>query len=317
MINNKNAIEVESLTKEFDSFVAVDSVSFQVQSGEVFGFLGPNGAGKTTTIKMLCGIIIPTSGKGYVGGFDVCTQKDKLKKNIGYMSQKFSLYQDLKASENIKFFSGVYGVKGPLLSERLKWAYDITGLKGKEDTLTSDLPLGWKQRLALASSIIHKPKILFLDEPTAGVDPESRQRFWDLIYSLQQEGITIFITTHYMDEAERCQRLAFIHRGKIVAIGEPEKLKKEAISGCVFELETSDPLEAMKALDGFPGLKEISLFANNLHLITDDIPERDRKIREIIELTGLSIRSLRRITPSLEDAFFTLMKSEEEILDES
>ncbi len=315
MMDNANrevSIEVEDLKKQFGSFTAVDSVSFGVRSGEVFGFLGPNGAGKTTTIKMLCGILIPTSGKGKVAGYDLYTQIEELKSSIGYMSQKFSLYPDLTASENIRFFSGVYGVTGSLLKERAEWVYSITGLEGKEELLTSELPLGWKQRLALACAIVHRPKVIFLDEPTAGVDPESRQRFWDLIYSLQSQGITIFITTHYMDEAERCQRLAFIHKGRIVAIGEPQQLKEEAVQGLVFEVGTGDPLRAMKVLGDAKEIREISLFGNKLHLITEETADARKGIQERLAASGIELFTFREITPSLEDTFFTLIKSEED-----
>jgi ABC-2 type transport system ATP-binding protein len=222
-----DSIEVQSLTKEFGRFRAVDSISFSVKKGEIFGFLGPNGAGKSTTIRMLCGIIRPTSGGGSVGGFSITSQPDEIKKIIGYLSQRFTLYQDLKVEENIDFHGGIHGLSPSSLKERKGWVLRMAGLEGREHSLTRELSGGWKQRLSLGCAILHRPQILFLDEPTASVDPVSRRDFWDLIYQLSEQGTTVFVTSHYMDEVERCHRLAIIYSGKIIAEGSPKELKRE------------------------------------------------------------------------------------------
>lgn len=219
------AVVVENLEKRFGSFVAVDRVSFQVKRGEVFGFLGPNGAGKSTTIRMLCGILAPTAGRGTVAGFDIRTQPEQIKANIGYMSQKFSLYQDLTVEENIDFYSGIYCIPHEKKQERKEWVIEMSGLAEHRHHLTSILSGGWKQRLALGCAILHEPPIIFLDEPTSGVDPISRRQFWDLIYEMSGRGVTIFVTTHYMDEAEYCNRLGLIYRGELIALGTPHELK--------------------------------------------------------------------------------------------
>jgi ABC-2 type transport system ATP-binding protein len=221
------SVEVENLTRRFGKFTAVDGISFQVRDGEIFGFLGANGAGKTTTIKMLCGLLLPTSGRGLVEGFDIFTQTDEIKSHIGYMSQKFSLYEDLTVFENLEFYGGIYGISGLEFRSALGRAASFTGLKEHYERMTHDIPLGWKQRLALTTSLLHQPKILFLDEPTGGVDPISRREFWKLIYELADAGTTVFVTTHYMDEAEYCNRLSIMHDGKIVTAGSPHELKKQ------------------------------------------------------------------------------------------
>ncbi len=226
-MNSNFSVQVENLTRRFGSFVAVDHISFQVQDGEIFGFLGANGAGKTTTIRMLCGLLMPTSGKAFVEGFDIYKQTDEIKQNIGYMSQKFSLYEDLTVEENLEFYGGIYGMsRADLLCSR-DYAIHSTNLEEHAKKLTRDIPLGWKQRLALSCAILHRPKILFLDEPTGGVDPISRREFWRLIYTLAEQGTTVFVTTHYMDEAEYCNRLSIMHNGRIMAIGSPQELKQQ------------------------------------------------------------------------------------------
>jgi ABC-2 type transport system ATP-binding protein len=221
------AIEVKNLTKKFGQFIAVDNISFEVRKGEIFGFLGPNGAGKSTTIRMLCGILLPTSGTGLVGGYRIDTHSEEIKKIIGYMSQKFTLYQDLTVEENINFYSGIHQLPSPEKEERKKWVLKMAGLIGREHSLTKELSGGWKQRLSLGCAILHRPEILFLDEPTASVDPVSRRDFWALIYDLSDEGTTVFVTSHYMDEVERCHRLAIIYSGKIIASGSSKELKSE------------------------------------------------------------------------------------------
>lgn len=220
-------IDVKNLTKKFGRFTAVNSISFGVKKGEIFGFLGPNGAGKSTTIRMLCGILRPTSGKGTVGGFSVDAQPEEIKKIIGYMSQRFTLYGDLTVEENIDFYGGIHGLSPSTKEERKKWVIKMAGLIGRENSLTRELAGGWKQRLSLGCAILHRPEILFLDEPTASVDPVSRRHFWDLIYILSEEGTTVFVTSHYMDEVERCHRLAILYSGKIIADGSPKELKKK------------------------------------------------------------------------------------------
>lgn len=223
------AVVVKDLEKKFDHFVAVNRISFEVKKGSIFGFLGPNGAGKSTTIRMLCGILLPTSGQGRVGGYDILTQTEKIKSNIGYMSQKFSLYEDLTVEENIDFFSGIYSVPEQKKQERKEWVIEMAGLTRQRHMRTAVLSGGWKQRLALGCAILHKPSIIFLDEPTAGVDPNSRRRFWNLIYELSEAGVTVFVTTHYMDEAEYCDHIAFIYQGELIAEGTPEQLKTEVM----------------------------------------------------------------------------------------
>lgn len=231
------AIEVENLTKKFGQFTAVDHISFEVRKGEIFGFLGPNGAGKSTTIRMLCGILKPTSGKGLVGGYWIDTQSEEIKRIIGYMSQKFTLYQDLTVDENINFYSGIHQLPSSEREERKKWVIRMAGLRGREHSLTRGLSGGWKQRLSLGCAILHRPEILFLDEPTASVDPVSRRDFWDLIYDLSSEGTTVFVTSHYMDEVERCHRLAIIYSGKIIALGSSKELKAKFTQRSTSSLE--------------------------------------------------------------------------------
>ncbi len=267
------AVEIEDLVKIFGSFAAVDHISLQVKAGEIFGFLGPNGAGKSTTIRMLCGILTPTSGRGRVAGFDLYRQSEKIKENIGYMSQNVSLYEDLRVEENLDFFSGIYRLPPEATRSRKEWALEMAGLKDRRKDLTRNLAGGWKQRLALGCAILHEPSILFLDEPTSGVDPLSRRRFWDLIYSMSGRGVTIFVTTHYLDEAEYCDRLALIDRGRIIALGTPAELKTRFMPEAIWELEADrlhDSLALLKETGGAPGepsLREVAVFGNGLHLV--------------------------------------------------
>ena len=243
------AVKIDGLTKKFGDFVAVDSISLTVRKGEIFGFLGPNGAGKSTTIKMLCGLLTPTEGTGSVGGYDVRNEAEEIKKHIGYMSQRFSLYETLTAEENIDFFSGIYGVPSDKKSERKDWALRMAGLEDRKNALTGTLPGGFKQRVALGCAILHEPPIIFLDEPTSGVDPVSRRSFWDLIYRMSAEGVTVFVTTHYMDEADYCDRLALIYRGRLIAEGTPQQLKEEYMVKDVLEIEVDDVVGAMETLE--------------------------------------------------------------------
>lgn len=312
-----NSIEVKNLSKVFGNFISVNNISFEVKEGEVFGFLGSNGAGKSTTIKMLCGILEPTSGDALVGGFSIATQPDEVKKNIGYMSQKFSLYNDLTVNENINFFGGVYGLENKLLKDRKKWVLEISGLEGREDTLTSSLSVGFKQRLALGCAVIHEPKIIFLDEPTGGVDPISRRKFWDLITDLSDKGTTVFVTTHYLDEAEFCGRIILIDAGILIAAGSPKELKKEYIKNKVIQLDCSDIYKAAEILEKENITDSISIFGNSLHLTMKEqirsLNElEDDEIRIITDLLSndndLKIYHISEISPSLEDVFLYLVE---------
>ncbi|UCB48750.1 MAG: ABC transporter ATP-binding protein [Deltaproteobacteria bacterium] len=227
IVSDSKAVQVKDLEKRFGRFVAVDRISFSVEPGEIFGFLGPNGAGKSTTIRMLCGIITPTSGRGHVAGYDIFKEAERIKQSIGYMSQKFSLYEDMTPFENIRFYLGIYNVPSDQWEERMEWVLEMGRLQDVRDRLTRELPPGWRQRLALGCALLHRPKILFLDEPTSGVDPITRRHFWEFIGLLAQQGVTVFVTTHYMDEARNCQRIIMINEGKIVASGSPSEITRE------------------------------------------------------------------------------------------
>jgi ABC-2 type transport system ATP-binding protein len=303
------AVVVENLEKRFGSFVAVNRVSFEVAKGEIFGFLGPNGAGKSTTIRMLCGILAPTAGRGVVSGFDIYTQSEEIKASIGYMSQKFSLYQDLTVEENINFYSGIYRIPDDLKEERKNWVLEMAGLKEHRRRSTALLSTGWRQRLALGCAILHQPPIVFLDEPTSGVDPISRRAFWDLIYDLSGKGVTVFVTTHYMDEAEYCDRLGLIYRGELVALGEPERLKHELMAEEVLEVFCEHPETAMVEIEKLPGVKEAALFGRGLHVVADDGKAAANEIRELLGRNGWRLERMEKIVPSLEDVFVSLIEA--------
>ncbi len=308
---NDVAVEVSDLSKAFGPFVAVDRVSFQVRRGEVFGFLGPNGAGKSTTIRMLCGLLAPSSGTATVGGIDVVRDPEGVKANIGYMSQRFSLYEDLTVDQNIEFYGGIYGLEGARLEERRSWAVRMAGLEGKESELTGTLSGGWKQRLALGCAILHEPPILFLDEPTGGVDPISRRNFWDLIYQLSNAGTTVFVTTHYMDEAEHCSTIGFIYAGRLVAIGSPTELKKRMGEGTTFEIVCERPLDAVDLFQRESWVVETSIFGSNCHVtVAPDIGPA--KIRKALAAAGNRASKIESITPSLEDVFIHLIAEEDQ-----
>jgi ABC-2 type transport system ATP-binding protein len=315
------AVDIEDLVKTFGNFTAVDHVSLKVKKGEIFGFLGPNGAGKSTTIRMLCGILAPTSGQGRVGGFDIYKESEKIKQNIGYMSQRFSLYEDLTVEENIDFYSGIYCLPREIKAERKEWALRMAGLQERRTSPTHTLAGGWKQRLALGCAILHEPSILFLDEPTSGVDPLSRRRFWSLIYDMAGRGITIFVTTHYMDEAEYCDRLALIYRGRIIALGTPAELKKEYMPEAVWELETDDLVKSLEVLKSDAGaihespLREVAVFGNTLHVVTPKGVDLASSLPSLLAGKGIPVRRLEQIEPSLEDVFVSLVeeKDREEI----
>jgi ABC-2 type transport system ATP-binding protein len=312
--HNGLAIEVNGLTKKFGDFTAVNNISFEVPRGEIFGFLGPNGAGKTTTIRMLLGLLTPTAGSAKVIGYDVVKESEALRKRIGYMSQKFSLYNDLTVEENLNFYGGVYGVRGRKLRERKKYILEMAGLTRRERELTKNLSGGWKQRLALGVAIIHEPEVLFLDEPTAGVDPISRRAFWELIYELAEGGTTILVTTHYMDEAEHCQNLVFIQRGNLVAKGPPEVIKIEQMHGDVVEIDCEDASQAVPLLRELNVFEEVALYGALIHVVTDNTSEHIPLIEKTLTDHGLSVTSVERIAPSLEDVFISSAREAEKVM---
>lgn len=305
------AVEVDDLTKVFGDFVAVDHITFQVRKGEIFGFLGPNGAGKSTAIRILLGLLTPSSGRAIVSGIDVSKDPEAIRKNVGYVSQKFSLYNDLTIGENIDFFSGIYGVPKERRPERKAYALKMANLEERANTMTALLPGGWKQRLALACAILHEPAILLLDEPTSGVDPIARRDFWDLIYQLSGAGQTVFVTTHYMEEAEYCHRLALMHAGKIIAMGAPAELKRSMYTHHLVQLESSDLVGSMKALEGQPGILETAVFGAGLHITVKELNGTIHRIRELLGSKGIRIEKLEPIPPSMEDLFVSLIESEE------
>lgn len=305
------SIEVNNLNKTFGKFVAVNNISFKVKEGEIFGFLGANGAGKSTTIKMLCGLLEPTSGDALVGGFSIKSQSDFVKKNIGYMSQRFSLYNDLTIEENIKFFGGVYGLEGKELNERMQWILKTANLIGKENILTGSLPGGIKQRLALGTAVIHKPKIVFLDEPTSGVDPISRRSFWDLINDLSDEGITVLVTTHYLEEAEYCGNIILINAGSLIAEGNSKVLKSKYLTNPIYEIQCSNVIEAMEIFDKSNFVDETSIFGNSIHIImNNNFVNENQIINELKKLPQIHIEKLDKIVPTLEDVFIHLLEKD-------
>ena len=304
-----HAVHVEGLTRRFGSFTAVNRVSFQVPPGEIFGFLGPNGAGKSTVIRMLCGLLRPSEGKGSVAGFDIRTQAETIKRHIGYMSQKFSLYEDLTVEENIDFYGGIYGLGGRRLMERKDWAVSMAGLQDLRRSPTAVLSGGWKQRLAMACAVLHEPPIVFLDEPTSGVDPLSRRRFWDLIYHMAEQGVTVFVTTHYMEEAEYCNRIALIYRGALVAIGTPQELKTRMMHEHILGIQCTSPQDVMDPLARLHGVREVALFGAGLHAVVEDPIKAREAVLKTLEEEGVEIRSVESIPPSLEDVFVSLIES--------
>jgi ABC-2 type transport system ATP-binding protein len=303
------AVVVRDLEKRFGGFTAVHRLSFQVDRGEIFGFLGPNGAGKSTTIRMLCGILAPSGGRGSVAGFDLATQAEQIKANIGYMSQKFSLYQDLTVEENIDFYSGIYHIPAAEKPLRKQWVIEMAGLAEHRHRPTAVLSGGWKQRLALGCAILHRPPIIFLDEPTSGVDPASRRQFWDLIYEMAAQHVTVFVTTHYMDEAEYCDRLGLIYRGELIACGTPEALKREEMPEDVLEVACDRAEAAIETVERLPGVKEAALFGNLLHVVAASGAEAADAIRRALEGRGHQVARVEKIVPSLEDVFVSLIEA--------
>jgi len=305
------AVTVRELTRRFGAFLAVDRVSFEVEDGEIFGFLGSNGAGKSTTIRMLCGLLKPSSGSATVGGIDVGRDPEGVKRRIGYMSQRFSLYELLTVEENITFFGGLYGLDTRRIAARRDFVLEMAGLNGREKTLTRDLAGGWRQRLALGCAILHEPSILFLDEPTGGVDPVSRRQFWQLIDRLSGQGVTVFVTTHYLDEAEHCHRLALMHAGRIAALGSVAELKQVFHERAIVEVRTGSPMAALRALDDLPTVEKTSPFGTALHVWLKPGIRDTEPLRKRLDELGLSAEPFEFVQPSLEDVFMDVVAREE------
>jgi ABC-2 type transport system ATP-binding protein len=306
MDSESPTVVVHDLVKRFGDFIAVDNISLETHKGEIFGFLGPNGAGKSTTIRMLCGLLRPTSGQALVSGLDVATQSEQVRQKIGYMSQKFSLYNDLTVNENLDFFAGMYSVNKSDLKGRIDWAIDMAGLSGRENSLAGTLAAGWKQRLALGCAVLHRPPIVFLDEPTSGVDPISRRQFWEMIHKMAAEGVTVFVTTHYMDEAEYCNRLVLIYRGKIVASGSPLELKQKYMTGELLLVECDEVGKALELLQTAPLVDDAAIFGNALHLVVPKASEAISGVKSYLSEHGINTIKIESIRPSLEDVFVSL-----------
>ena len=305
------AIDVKHLTRRFGQFVAVDDVSFQVETGEIFGFLGSNGAGKSTTIRMLCGLLKPSSGTAIVGGVDVASDPEAVKRRIGYMSQRFSLYELLTVDQNIRFFGGVYGLTPERLEARRSFVLEMAGLRGREESLARDLAGGWRQRLALGCAILHEPAILFLDEPTGGVDPLSRRQFWRLIDALANSGVTILVTTHYLDEAERCHRVTLIHAGRLAAIGTIAEVKGVFAGRPIVEVRTPRATDAMQVLDSLPVVEKTSLFGTAVHAVLKSAQVQPSDVARQLRQRSIPIESLEPVEPSLEDVFLDVVERAE------
>ncbi len=300
-------IVVDGLVKRFGAFTAIDGVSFGVGRGEVMGFIGPNGAGKSTLIRILCGLLRPSAGRALVAGIDVAQDPEGVRRRIGYMSQRFSLYNDMSVLENLRFFGGVYGVPRSEMAARLEFAVEMAGLRGREDALVATLAGGWKQRLALGAAILHRPAVLFLDEPTSGVDPGSRRRFWELIHTLAQDGVSVLVSTHYMDEAEYCDRVALINHGRLIALGTPTQLKRHALGGELLSLEGERLGDAIGELKAAPGVLDVAMFGNALHALVDSAELRLPELLRRLGGAGCTKVRGRRIAPSLEDSFVRLV----------
>jgi ABC-2 type transport system ATP-binding protein len=313
-MDEQPAIRAENLTKRFGDFTAVDDLDFAVSRGEIFGFLGPNGSGKTTTIRMLLGLMKPSAGSAEVLGVRVDSNARRVRQRIGYMSQRFSLYNDLTVRQNLTFYGEAYGLSDAVLAKRMGEVLALAGLEGREETKTKDLSGGWRQRLALSAAVLHRPEVLFLDEPTAGVDPLSRRAFWLLLYRLASQGVTIFVTTHYMDEAEHCHRLAFIQHGRRIAYGSPSELKRDMMRGQVLEIAPSDPVAAIKVLRsaqeaGRLQISEIELYGSLIHLVAPDVQACEQDIAAELHRKGIDPGQMSIIEPSLEDVFIACMKA--------
>ncbi len=309
METNNITVTLRDLSRRFGDFTAVDRISLDVKRGEIFGFLGPNGAGKSTTIRMLCGILTPSSGSGAVAGFDIVREPELIKTAIGYMSQKFSLYEDLTVEENIDFYSGIYRIPPGKKAQRREWVIEMAGLREHRSSPASVLSAGWKQRLALGCAILHEPPVIFLDEPTSGVDPVSRRNFWDLIYRLADRGTTVFVTTHYMDEAEYCDRLGLIYRGELIASGSPEELKTRFMKEEVVEVLCDGPQDAMESIERIDGVRHAALFGAGLHVVAENAARAIPAIKDTLAGLGITPRGMETILPSLEDVFVSLIEA--------
>ena len=298
----EDVIVARGLTKRFDSFTAVDHISFSISTGEVVGYLGPNGSGKTTTMRMLLGLLLPSEGEASVLGYDIVRQAERVRERVGYMSQKFALYHDLTVVENLAFYAGVYGMRG---RKRLDEVLDLIGLRSLESERVSDLSTGWRQRLALATAIVHKPRLLFLDEPTSGVDPTARRAFWDLIYAVVAQGVTALVTTHYMDEAEYCGRVGIMRDGRLLAMDSPSALKRHALPGTAWDVFAQPLLPALAALEGCQGVLRTGLSGDHLRAIT---PARmsGSVLRRCLVQAGIHVQHIEQVEPTLEDVFLAL-----------
>jgi ABC-2 type transport system ATP-binding protein len=303
MQNDEIAVSVKDLEKTFGSFTAVNRISFEVKRGEIFGFLGPNGAGKSTTIRMLCGLLTPTSGSGTVGGYDIMKDQEEIKQHIGYMSQKFSLYDDLTVEENVEFYSGIYKLSKSEKKERMEMVIKQAGIEDFRRSLTRELSGGWKQRLALGCAILHRPKMIFLDEPTSGVDPITRANFWSIIKEMASSGVTVFVTTHYMDEAENCNRMTLIYKGTIIALGTPEEMKTEVMKDEILDISVPDAEEWIGRLKDTTGVKDAALFSTSVHVVVEDSRSAVPAIESLFKKNGAKKYVVRKIKPSLEDVF--------------
>ncbi|MBT3338138.1 MAG: ABC transporter ATP-binding protein [Anaerolineae bacterium] len=307
------AIRTKNLTKYFGDFTAVNGISFEAKRGEIFGFLGPNGSGKTTTIRMMLGLLTPSVGEVQALGISVSGNQAELQQRTGYMSQRFSLYNDLTVQQNLQFYGAAYGLNNVDLKARILDALSMAGLEGREDAKTKDLSGGWRQRLALSAAILHRPELIFLDEPTAGVDPISRRAFWDLLYQLVADGVTVFVTTHYMDEAEHCHNLAFIQRGNLIAEGPPADIKAKMMKGQVLEISSSDAINTVKILraakeQGKVSLQEIELYGSLVHVVAPDVEKEKNTIQKLLKNEEIHVEEMALIEASLEDVFIASMK---------
>ena len=307
----EQAIETKGLTRRFGEFVAVDHLDLNVSKGDIFGFLGPNGSGKSTCIRMLCGVLEPSEGEAVVNGFDVRRQSEDVKRSIGYMNQSFSLYRDLSPRENLTFFGGIYGLRRKSLTDRISAVVDLVGLGPYIDQISGTLSGGWRQRLGLAATLLHEPPLIFLDEPTAGIDPVARRDLWDLLFDLAGQGKTLFVTTHYMDEAERCSKIGYIHMSKLIVLGTPGELKRlprVSPSGTRrVAVSSPSPPAALRELKGLPFVKDATLVESDVHLMIDEATSNEQ-IRGAMSAAGLAPGEIRSIEPSLEDVFVTLTK---------
>jgi ABC-2 type transport system ATP-binding protein len=302
-----STVVLENVVKKFGDFTAVDGISLTVDEGEIFGFLGPNGAGKSTTIRLLCGLLTPSSGRGSVRGLDILTQSEAIKAQLGYMSQRFSLYEDLRVEENMRFYGGIYSLANDEREQRIDEVLDMIGLRERRRDMTRDLPGGIKQRLALGCALLHKPAVIFLDEPTSGVDPNTRRKFWDLIYDLAGSKVTVFVTTHYMEEAEYCHRIGLINRGRLIAVGTPQQLKQNYIDGVVYEVETADVLAAVEAVSGAEAVLDAAVFGRTMHVRMARGAEAVKTLQRRLAAAGQDAGHIRTIKPTLEDVFVALV----------